>query len=49
MAEHLLVFNFDADHQITVTVFGEDMCRQQYVTPARGKPAISSSDDKDDQ
>jgi hypothetical protein len=41
---HLLVFNFDGDHQITVTVFDEDIYRRQYVAPARGKPAVSSSD-----
>jgi hypothetical protein len=28
VAGNLLVFNFDVDHQITVTVFDEDMCRQ---------------------
>jgi hypothetical protein len=50
VAGHLFVFNFDSDHQITVTVFDEDMCRRQYVAPARGKPAVSSSsDDEDDQ
>jgi hypothetical protein len=38
MAGHLLIFNFDGDHQITVTVFDVDMCRGQYVAPARGKP-----------
>jgi hypothetical protein len=47
---HLLVFNFDGDHQITITVFDEDMYRRQYVAPALGKPAISSfDDDEDDQ
>jgi hypothetical protein len=51
VAGNLLVFNFDVDHQITVTVFDEDMCHQQYVPPARGKPAVSSSnnDDEEDQ
>jgi hypothetical protein len=50
VAGNLLVFNFDGDHQITVTVFDEDMCRRQYVAPAHGKPGVSSSDDdKDDQ
>jgi hypothetical protein len=28
VAGNLLVFNFDDDHQITVTVFDEDMCRR---------------------
>jgi hypothetical protein len=49
VAGHLFVFNFDGDHQITVTVFDEDMCRRQYVAPDRGKPAVSSSDDDDDE
>jgi hypothetical protein len=29
----------------TVTVFDEDMCRRQYVAPARSKPVVSSSFD----
>jgi hypothetical protein len=50
LAGHLLVFNFDGDHQITVIVFDKDICRRRYVAPARGKPAVfSSSDDEDDQ
>jgi hypothetical protein len=40
---HLVVFNFDNDHQITVIVFDDDMCRQEYAAPACGKPAVSSS------
>jgi hypothetical protein len=28
MVGHLLVFNFDGDHQITVTIFDEDMCHR---------------------
>jgi hypothetical protein len=51
VAGNLLVFNFDGDHQITVNVFDADMCRRQYIAPARGKPDVSSSssDDEDDQ
>jgi hypothetical protein len=49
MAGNHLVFNFDVDHQITVNVFDADMCRHQYVAPARGKPDVSSSSDEDDQ
>jgi hypothetical protein len=50
VAGNLLAFNFDDDHQITVIVFDGDMCRRQYLAPARGKPAVSSSsDNKDDQ
>jgi hypothetical protein len=50
MVGNLLVFNFDGDHQITVNVFDADMCRRQYVAPARCKPDVSSfDDDEDDQ
>jgi hypothetical protein len=50
VAGHLLVFNFDGDHPITVTVFDVDMCRRQYVVPAHGKPVVfSSNDDEDDK
>jgi hypothetical protein len=49
MDDHFLVLNSDGDHHITVTVFDEDMCRRQYVVPAHGKPAVSSSTDEDDQ
>jgi hypothetical protein len=31
VAEHFLIFNYDDDHQITVTVFDETMCRRHYV------------------
>jgi hypothetical protein len=48
VAGNLIVFNFDDDHQITVNVFDADMCRRQYVAPARGKPDVSSSDDDED-
>jgi hypothetical protein len=48
VAGHLLAYKFDGD-QITVTVFDEDMCHRSYVAPARGKPAVSSSSDEDDQ
>jgi hypothetical protein len=49
VANNLLVFNFDGDHQITVTVFDGDICHRQYVAPAHGKPAVSSSSSDDDQ
>jgi hypothetical protein len=38
MVGNLLVFNFDGDHQITVTIFDGGMCRRQYVAPARRSP-----------
>jgi hypothetical protein len=40
---HFVVFNYDDEHQITVSVFDETMCRQHYVATARGKPTVSSS------
>jgi hypothetical protein len=43
MPGYLVVFNFNSDHQITVTIFDDDMCRREYTAPARGKPALSSS------
>jgi hypothetical protein len=49
VAGHIFLFNFDGDHQITVSVFDEDMCRRQYVAPTHGKPTVSSFDDEDDQ
>jgi hypothetical protein len=49
MAVHFVVFNYDGDHQIMVTVFDETMYRQHYVAPTRGKAAVSSSSSKDDQ
>jgi hypothetical protein len=50
VVEHFVVFNYNDDHQITVTVFDETMCRRHYVTTARGKAAISSSSSfEDDQ
>jgi hypothetical protein len=49
MAYHFLIFNYDGNHQIMVTVFNETMCRRHYVAPARGKAAVSSSSFEDDQ
>jgi hypothetical protein len=49
MDGHLVVFNYDGDHQVTVTVFDETMCRWHYVATARGKAAVSSFSSEDDQ
>jgi hypothetical protein len=49
MAGHFLVFNYDGDHQIMVTVFDETMYRRHYIAPARGKAVVSSSEDEDNQ
>jgi hypothetical protein len=45
----LRVFNYDGEHQITVTVFDETMCHRHYVATARDKAAVSSSSSEDDQ
>jgi hypothetical protein len=49
VAGHFLVFNYDGDHQITVMVFDETICRRHYLAPARGKAAASPSFSEDDQ
>jgi hypothetical protein len=46
---HFVVFNYDGEHQITVSVFDQTMCHRHYVAAARGKAAISSPSSKDDQ
>jgi hypothetical protein len=43
VAGHFVVFNYDGEHQITVSVFDQTMCRRHYVATAHGKAAISSS------
>jgi hypothetical protein len=47
VVDHFLFFNFYGNHQITVTVFDEDICRRQYIAPARGNPVVSSSSEDD--
>jgi hypothetical protein len=41
-ANHFLVFNYDGDHIITISVFDESMCRRHYIAAAH----YSSSDDE---
>jgi hypothetical protein len=48
VAGHFVVFNYDGDHQIMVTVLDETMYHWHYVAPTRGKAAVSSSSSKDD-
>jgi hypothetical protein len=48
VARHFVVFNYDDEHQITMSVFDETMCRRHYVATARGKAAVSSSSFEDD-
>jgi hypothetical protein len=48
MAGHFLIFNYDGNHQIMVTIFDEDMCHRHYVTPACGKAVVSSSSSSDE-
>jgi hypothetical protein len=43
MAGHFVVFTYDGDHQITIMVFDETMCRWHYVAPTDGKAAVSLS------
>jgi hypothetical protein len=49
VAGHFILFNYDGEHQITVTVFDETMCHRHYVATARGEAAVSSSSDEDDE
>jgi hypothetical protein len=45
---HFVIFNYDDNHQIMVTVFDETMCRRHYVMTARGKAVVSSSSSSED-
>jgi hypothetical protein len=45
VAGHFAVFNYEDKHHIMVSVFDETMYRQHYVVTARGKAAVSSSED----
>jgi hypothetical protein len=51
VAGHFVIFNYGGEHQITVSVFDQTMCRRHYITTARGKTAVSSSSSfsEDDQ
>jgi hypothetical protein len=49
MADHFVVFSYDGEHQITVSVFDQTMCRRHYIVAARGKAVVSSSSSEDDQ
>jgi hypothetical protein len=42
VASHFLIFNYDGDHQIMVTVFDETMYHRHYVELARAKTVVSS-------
>jgi hypothetical protein len=44
---HFVVFNNDGEHQITVSIFNQTMCRRHYVVAARGRAAVSSSSEDD--
>jgi hypothetical protein len=48
VAGHFVVFNYDGEHHITISVFDQTMCRRHYIATARGKAAISSSSFEDD-
>jgi hypothetical protein len=47
-AGHFVVFNYDSDHMLTVTVFEDTMCRRHYFAPASGKAAATSSSEDDE-
>jgi hypothetical protein len=49
VAGHFVVFNYDSEHHITVSVFDKTMCRRHSVVTARGKASVSSSSSEDDQ
>jgi hypothetical protein len=46
MAGHFIVFNYDGEQTITVTVFVETMCRHYYM-PSLANIAVSSSSDNE--
>jgi hypothetical protein len=46
-AGHFVVFNYDGDHILTVTVFDDTMCHRHYVAPVRGMVAAASSSEDD--
>jgi hypothetical protein len=45
MANHFLIFNYDGEHTLTVTVFDETMCHRHYMSAALANAASSSSDE----
>jgi hypothetical protein len=45
VAGHFIVFNYDREHHITVSIFDQTMCRRHYVATARGKATVSSSEE----
>jgi hypothetical protein len=47
-AGHFVVFNYDNDYILTVTVFDDTMCHRHYVAPTRGKAAAAFDDDDDE-
>jgi hypothetical protein len=48
VAGHFVVFNYDDNHPLTITVFDDTMCRRHYVAPAHGKAATTSSSEDDE-
>jgi hypothetical protein len=49
VADHFVVFNYDGEHQIMVSVFDQTMCHRHYIATARSKAVISSTSFEDDQ
>jgi hypothetical protein len=46
MAGNFLVFNYDGEHTLTITVFDETMCLCHYTHVALANTAASSSSDE---
>jgi hypothetical protein len=42
MARHFLVFNYDEEHTLTVTLFDETMCRRHYMPATLANAVVSS-------
>jgi hypothetical protein len=48
MASHFLVFNYEDEHTLTVTVFDDTMRLCHYTAPSRANAASSSSFEDDE-
>jgi hypothetical protein len=43
---YFLVFNYDGEHTLTITVFDETMCHRHYTPAALANATVSSSSDE---
>jgi hypothetical protein len=46
MARHFLIFNYDKEHTLTVTLFDETMCRRHYTLATLANAAASPYSDE---